>query len=191
MARDLGSRDGQVHEQAQAVLDFWLREVPPGKRFARDAAIDAECERRFKTLRDELAATGAAGWWDDPRDLLAAVIVLDQFSRNIYRGAAEAFAADPIALALAEKAVTAGWDRAMDSVERSFLYLPFQHAENAVDQDRSLALYEQLGEAEALAFARTHREVIARFGRFPGRNVALGRQSTPEEAAFLSEPQPF
>lgn len=191
MAGDLGTRDTQVHAETEAVLHFWLEEVPPEKRFARDAALDIECERRFRHLRDEVAATGAAGWWDDPRSLLAAVILLDQFSRNIYRGHAEAFAADPIARALAEKAIEQGWDRAMDPAERQFLYMPFQHSEDAVDQERSVALFEALGEEQALRFARLHRDVIARFGRFPGRNAALGRTDTPEEKAYLAEDQLF
>ena len=89
MARDLGGDTAQVHAQAEAVLHFWFEEVPPEGRFAHDPGLDAECARRFKGLRDDLAATGAAGWWDDPRGLFAAVILLDQFSRNIYRGSAE------------------------------------------------------------------------------------------------------
>ena len=186
MARDLGTRDTQVHAKAAAVLHFWLHEVPAEKRFARDAVLDAECARRFRDLRDELAATGAAGWWDSARDVLAAVIVLDQFSRNIYRGSAEAFAADPVARALADKAVVEGWDRSLTADERQFLYMPFQHSEEASDQDRSVTLFEQLGEPEPLNFARLHWDVIARFGRFPGRNAALGRETTAEEAAFLA-----
>jgi uncharacterized protein (DUF924 family) len=191
MAGDLGARTRQVHAEAEAVLHFWLHEVPPEKRFARDDALDAECARRFKALRDELAATGAAGWWDDPRDALAAVIVLDQFSRNIYRGSAEAFAADPIAHALADKAIREGWDREMTVEERQFLYLPFQHAETAADQERALALFANLGDEKALRYAELHRDVIRRFGRFPGRNAALGRPNTPAEEAFLAEEQAF
>jgi uncharacterized protein (DUF924 family) len=188
MAGDLGAHKRQVHAEADAVLRFWLHEVPPDRRFVRDEAIDAECARRFKHLRDELAATGAAGWWDDPRAALAAVIVLDQFSRNIYRGSAEAFAADPIAHALADKAIREGWDRQMTVPERQFLYLPFQHAETAADQDRALALFASLGDEKAMHYAKLHRDVIRRFGRFPHRNAALGRKSTPEEEAYLAEP---
>jgi uncharacterized protein (DUF924 family) len=191
MAGDLGAHRRQVHAEAEAVLHFWLHEVPPEKRFARDDTLDAECARRFKALRDALAATGAAGWWDDPRELLAAVIVLDQFSRNIYRGSAEAFAADPIAHALADKAIRERWDQEMTVEERQFLYLPFQHAETAADQERALKLFASLGEETALRYAELHRDVIRRFGRFPGRNAALGRPNTPDEEAFLAEEQAF
>lgn len=191
MAGDLGAQDDQVHAEAEAVLRFWLEEVPPEKRFARDDGLDAECERRFGALRDRVAAAGAVGWCDDPRTLLAAVILLDQFSRNIYRGSAEAFAADPIAFALAETAIARGWDRHMTVAERQFLYMPFQHAEDRADQERSVALYEALDDPLSARFAHLHRDVIARFGRFPGRNAALGRANTPEEEAFLEEEQAF
>lgn len=182
---------GRIHAEAEAVLHFWLQEVPPENHFARDDALDAECARRFQGLRDTLAATGAKGWADDPRHLLAAVIALDQFSRNIYRGAAAAFAADPLARSLAAKAVAAGWDLAMAQTERAFLYLPFQHSEDEADQDRSVALFDALDDEESRRFARLHRDVIRRFGRFPGRNAALGRTDTPEEAAFLREDRAF
>lgn len=191
MAGDLGTRDTQVHAKAEAVLHFWLDEVPPEKRFARDSALDATLEHRFKGLRDELAATGAAGWWDHPRDLLAAIILLDQFSRNIYRGSGEAFAADPIALRLADKAIEQGWDRDMNAVERQFLYMPFQHSEDAADQERAVSLFGDIGDPKSLDFAHAHRDVIRRFGRFPGRNAALGRANTPEEQAFLAQDQLF
>ena len=191
MAGDLGAHKRQVHAAAEAVLRFWLHEVPPEKRFARDGALDAECARRFKALRDELAATGAAGWWDDPRDALAAVIALDQFSRNIYRGSAEAFAADPIARSLADKAIRQGWDRDMTIPERQFLYMPFQHSEDAADQDRAVALFASTGDEQSSRFAELHRDAIRRFGRFPGRNAALGRPNTPEEKAFLAQEQAF
>ena len=191
MARDLGGDTAQVYAQAEAVLHFWFEEVPPDRRFAHDPGLDAECARRFKGLRDDLAATGAAGWWDDPRGLFAAVILLDQFSRNIYRGSAEAYAADPVARALADKAIVCGWDRDMRATERQFLYLPFQHSEDAADQERSVALFEALGQPEPLRYAHLHRDVIGRFGRFPGRNAALGRANTAEEEAFLAEKQDF
>ncbi|MBA2919844.1 DUF924 family protein [Sphingomonas sp. MAH-20] len=191
MAGDLGAHTRQVHAEAEAVLHFWLEEVPPEKRFARDDALDAECARRFKALRDRLAATAAAGLRDDPRHLLGAVIALDQFSRNIYRGSAEAFAADPIARSLSEHALREGWDRGMSIPERQFLYMPFQHSEDAADQDRSVALFTALGDGKSLDYATLHRDVIRRFGRFPGRNAALGRPNTSDEEAFLAEDQAF
>lgn len=173
------------------MLDFWFRETPPEKRFKRDATFDAECARRFKALRDRVLAEGAAGWADAPETLLAAVILLDQFSRNIYRGKAEAFAGDALARSLSDQAIARGWDRGMTDEEKQFLYMPFMHAEDAAGQARSIALFETLG-GDPYRFAQMHKNVIDRFGRFPGRNAALGRADTPEEARFLvEEPQHF
>jgi uncharacterized protein (DUF924 family) len=180
-----------IKSAAEDILHFWLAEIPPEKRFARDDRIDAECTRRFKDVRDSLLANDARGWLDDRRTLLAAVIALDQFSRNIYRGSAEAFAGDALAQALARKAVDAGWNRDMIVAERIFLYMPFQHSEDIADQERSVALFDKLGDANARRFAHLHRDVIRHFGRFPGRNAALGRANTPAEVEFLKEDQAF
>lgn len=191
MTRDLGSGLGQVHraeiaEAAREVLRFWLVETPPGKRFARDAALDAEIERRFGALHRSLSGEGAADWESDPRTLLAAVIVLDQFSRNLYRGSAAAFAQDDAARALTELALAKDWAVGLDATERQFLYLPLMHSERLADQERAVALFEANGDDFVADFARRHRDQIARFGRFPGRNAALGRTSTPVEAALLA-----
>lgn len=187
MAGDLGLGRAQVH-RASEVLDFWLRETPKEKRFATDVALDAEIDRRFGGLRDAVVRTHAVDWVDEPHALLAAVILIDQFSRNIFRGSAAAFAADPLARELARFAIDRGWDRDMSPLERQFLYMPFQHSESRTDQLLAVALFEAIGEAEGLRFARLHLEQIERFGRFPQRNDALGRESTAEEIAFLSEP---
>lgn len=192
MARDLGTPRTEVHQeaieqQAEAVLDFWLRQTPPDKRFARDAALDAEIARRFGGLIDEVAAAHAAGWRARPRTLLAAVILLDQFSRNIRRGKADAFANDPLARALTDEAIAKGWDLGMSPAERQFLYLPLMHCERLDAQVRSLPLFDA-ADANAANFARLHCAQIARFGRFPGRNAALGRATTPAEAELLKEP---
>lgn len=191
MTGDLGAQGGQVHEQAAAVLRFWFDEIPAEKRFANDSGVDAECARRFGPLHRRLVETEAAGWTSDARAILAAVIILDQFSRNMFRGSAKAFASDPLARRLADLAVDQGWDVKLTAEERQFLYMPFMHSESPADQDRAVGLFERLGDAESLKFARMHREVIDRFGRFPGRNAALGRPNTPEEAAYLAGPQAF
>ena len=159
--------------------------VPPERRFATDDAIDAQCEARFGVIRDTILATNAAAWRTDPRTLLAAIIALDQFSRNIHRGSPRAFEADGLALTLAREAIGQGWDRGLSIAERQFLYMPFQHAEDAAVQAESVALFATLGDADGADFARMHQEVIARFGRFPSRNAALGRTSTAEEHAWL------
>lgn len=178
----------EVHHWTREILDFWLIETPPEKRFAHDVALDGAIARRFGALREQVRADRAAAWRDDPHSLLAAVILFDQFSRNIFRGKAEAFAADPLARELARFALDRGWDAAMTPEERQFLYMPFMHSENASDQALCVRLFGTLGEPESLDYARRHAEQIARFGRFPQRNRALGRVSTPEEEALLSRP---
>jgi uncharacterized protein (DUF924 family) len=186
MGGDLGAGQGEVH--ARAVLDFWFGEVPPEKRFARDAALDAEIGRRFGAMRDEVVATDAAGWLSDPDTMLAAIILLDQFSRNIHRDTAQAFAADSLALRLTHEAIAHRWDDAIDAERRAFLYMPLMHAEDRAVQQESIVRFTRLGNEENLAFAHEHAAVIDRFGRFASRNAALGRASTPEELAWLSQP---
>ncbi len=193
MASDLGSGAAEVHAhdvaaKAEEVLNFWFAGLMPEQWFAKSDGLDREIGERFEPLRREVLGSKAAGWRDDPRPLLAAVILLDQFSRNIHRGTAEAFAADPLAQELASLAVERGWDREMTPEQRQFLYLPFEHAENRELQAVSLSCFEALGLEAPLEYARQHAEVIARYGRYPSRNAALGRTSTPEEEAYLSQP---
>lgn len=178
----------QVHRTARAILDYWLREVPPEKRFAKDEAIDRAIAERFGAAHDAIVASGAAEWRDDPAQLLAAVIAVDQFSRNLFRDDARAFAGDPLARELTGEALDKGWDAGMSAEERQFLYMPLMHSEDIADQDRSVALYATLGLPEAFDFAKRHRDQIAQFGRFPGRNAALGRESTPQEIELLKQP---
>ncbi|MEJ2518190.1 MAG: DUF924 domain-containing protein, partial [Methyloceanibacter sp.] len=127
-------------------------------------------------------------WLRNPQGRLAAILVLDQFPRNIYRGSPRAFATDEEALALSRDAIAAGADKELPPEQRAFLYMPFQHTETLADQRRSLELFEALGNPENLDFAARHYEIIERFGRFPHRNAVLGRVSTPEELAFLEQP---
>lgn len=188
MASDLGSTATEVHARAEEVLSFWFEALMPEQWFAKSEALDREIGDLFEALRVAVLESKAAGWRDEPRTLLAAVILLDQFSRNVHRGTAEAFAADPLAQELASLAVARGWDRAMTPEQRQFLYLPFEHAESRELQAVSLSCFEALGQEEALEYARQHAEVIARYGRFPSRNAALGRQSTPEEKEYLAQP---
>lgn len=175
-------------EDAAAVLAFWFDELTPEQRFAKDAAIDATIRRRFGGLHAALSQQVPDAWTADPRALLAAVIVLDQFSRNLYRDDPRAFARDAVALDLARRAIERGDDRRMDPVERQFLYMPFMHSEHAGDQARCVALMRMTGNAEAIDFAEQHRAIIDRFGRFPHRNEVLGRTTTAEEAEFLEQP---
>ena len=169
------------------VFRFWFEEVTKDRWFARSDDIDAQIRERFLTLHEQLVAQDGPGV-TARRPLLAAVIVLDQFSRNLFRGTPRAFAADFIARRLARTAVEQGLDAAMSKQERLFLYLPFQHSEDREDQALSLRLYEQLGDGEWTRYALAHKVIIDRFGRFPHRNATLNRSSTAAEIALLKEP---
>jgi uncharacterized protein (DUF924 family) len=187
MARDLGIEDGQVHDAAERVLAFWLEEVPPEKRFARDDGVDRMCEARFGAVRQAVIDSHAARWRATPRSLLAAVILTDQFSRNIFRGRAEAFAADPLARALTGEALARDWPEVLTAEQRQFLFMPLMHSETMADQIRAISLFAADG-GEQHRYTELHAAQIARFGRFPQRNHALGRVSTTAEQAFLADP---
>jgi uncharacterized protein (DUF924 family) len=166
------------------VLRFWFKETPEAKRFASDHALDTAIRARFGILHERLARTRAEGWRDDPRSILAAIIVLDQFSRNMFREDGRAFAQDALALELAKEAIEKGFDQQLSDTEKAFLYMPFEHSERLEDVERAVALLSPFG-GETKEYALRHRNVIARFGRYPGRNKLLKRESTPEEVAFL------
>jgi uncharacterized protein (DUF924 family) len=166
------------------VLEFWFQRERKDW-FAKDERFDAEILSRFLPLYERAAAGGLADWLQAPRSCLALVIVLDQFPRNMFRGSARAFAADPLALAAARTIVERGWDRSFSPDERTFAYLPFEHSESIEDQERSLKLFEG---GENFEWARKHYDIVRRFGRFPHRNAVLGRESTPDEREFLSQP---
>ena len=169
------------------VLHFWFDELGEADWFSGDAGIDQEISTRFLALHLQLVATDAAGI-QEPRALLAAVIVLDQFSRNLFRNGPRAYASDPMARRLASQAIDAGYDQALAARQRLFLYLPFQHSEHAGHQALAVEKISALDNADSTRYARLHQQLIERFGRFPGRNAALGRQSTPEEIAALKGP---
>jgi len=170
-----------------AVLQFWFQELPGKQWFAKNAALDARIRERFLATHEQLVANDGADV-SGPRAMLAAVVVLDQFSRNMFRGDARAFAADAIARRIATNAIDRGFDKGMGKEERMFLYMPFQHSEDRADQARSLALTEPLGNEGWTHFARMHKELIDRFGRFPHRNAVLNRQSTAEEIEAMKGP---
>ena len=168
----------------EAVLLFW-REAGPKRWFAQDSAFDAEIRGRFLATHEAAAAGRLSAWEDTAEGALALLIALDQFPRNMFRGTARAFSTDPLVLAAARRAIERGFDLVIPMPERNFFYLPFEHSENLADQERSVALAETTGDAEAVKWAKVHLDVIRRFGRFPHRNVVLGRVSTPVEIAFL------
>ena len=189
----LEARDGT----ARKILEFWFGDAPEyGRRrmewFRKDAAFDAQVRENFLPVY-ELAATGSMrNWQDHAAECLALTILLDQFPRNMFRDSARAFAADGLAREAAQHAIAAGYDRDGKPVERLFYYLPFEHSEALEDQQLACRLIEPLAafpDTEGVFdYALRHRDVVRRFGRFPHRNTALGRTSTPEEAAFVAQP---
>ena len=170
--------------RAEEVLRFWFGQDPK-HWFVKNASFDAEIRSRFLPLYDELAAN--EDWLSRPYHCLARIVVLDQFPRNMFRGTARAFAADPLALAAAKQAVAKGYDRDLLPAEKQFVYLPFEHSEALADQERACELMRPLGD-EQYDYALRHKAIIERFGRFPHRNAILGRESTPEEIEFLKQP---
>jgi uncharacterized protein (DUF924 family) len=181
------------------VLDFWFgRPGDPAfgqfrqSWFKKDAAFDELVRTRFGALHEAVAAASIELWKASAQRALAYVIVLDQMSRNLFRDTPRAFAYDAHALAMARDAVAGELDRALRPLERSFLYMPFEHSEALADQARSVELFESLRPfaecAATIPYAQMHYDVIARFGRFPHRNPILGRASTPEEIEYLSDP---
>lgn len=199
----MSARDPALPDEARAVLDFWFGasgDPAHGQRrrawFEKDPAFDAQIAARFGTLIERALAGGLAQWRADPVQplpALAQVVVLDQFTRNVFRGSARAFAGDAIALATAQALVDAGADRRLGGVQRQFAYLPFEHAEDLALQRIAVRLFEQLERdwpalAGVAEWARRHRDIVERFGRFPHRNLQLGRVSSDEELAFLRGP---
>ncbi|QEI04583.1 DUF924 domain-containing protein [Pigmentiphaga aceris] len=184
----------------QAVLDFWF--LPAGDAghlasrevwFRKDPAFDAEIRTRFERLIQQAVDGGLQDWEAEPRGALARIVLLDQFTRNIWRDTPQAFSGDAVALKAAQQAVDAGHDLAVSPVERAFFYLPFEHAEDLNLQDRSVALFTALTSADPnaallLDYAHRHRDVIKQFDRFPHRNRILGRTNTPEEVVYLAQP---
>jgi len=185
---------------AQAVLDFWFgAEGSPesGKSrpewFRKDPAFDDSIRQRLGAQVEAALAGGLRDWDSHAASALARILLLDQFTRNIFRDTPRAFAGDALALAAARAMVAARQDATLPPLQRSFIYLPFEHAEDLAAQDESVRLFAQLAAAapelqQTLDYAHRHRDVIARFGRFPHRNKVLGRESTAEEIAFLQQP---
>lgn len=170
------------------VLAFWFEELGRKAWFAKSADTDAAIRDRFLILYEVLTTWPVEDALASPERALATVLVLDQFPRNLFRDSPEAFASDAMAREVASAAIARGLDSAMTTDQRLFLYLPFEHSEDAGDQERAVALISALGDDEYTRFALAHKKVIDRFGRFPHRNEVLGRPSTPEEEAFLKEP---
>lgn len=170
------------------ILDYWLGEVGPEGWYAGGEALDADIRERFGDIWQAAAEGGLEHWVEGTVGTLAYLILCDQLARNMHRGTAQAFATDAQALAAAKLAVDQGWDLNAPEPERQFFYMPFEHSENPADQARAVELLTErlASDPEMALHARAHREIIARFGRFPFRNAALGRETTAVEAEFLA-----
>jgi uncharacterized protein (DUF924 family) len=177
-----------VLTRAEDVLRFWFDETTPRQWFAQDARFDRTVEERFRAVHAKAVACELWTWRTSPEGRLAEIIVLDQFSRNLFRQDARAFAADPLALALAQEAVARGELESLAPPRGAFLIMPYMHSESLAVHEEALRLFARPGLESNLEFERRHQAIIARFGRFPHRNRALGRTSTPEELAFLQQP---
>lgn len=168
------------------VLNFWFIETPPRNWWGADPGFDTVIAERFSRVHAAAAAGELFEWRREPRGRLAEVIVLDQFSRNLFRGTARAFASDPLALGLAQEAVAGSHDRSLPMQERAFLYMPYMHSESRVIHAHAKRLFTTPGMEDN--YELRHKAIVDRFGRYPNRNAALGRVSTPEELVFLEQP---
>ena len=170
------------------VLQFWFSELEPRQWWVKDEALDREIEERFGNAHADAAAGKLYHWREDAAGRLAEIIVLDQFSRNLFRDSACAFAYDGMALVLAQEAVRIGADREVDIPERNFFYMPYMHSESMAIHMQAVKLFDQPGLEFNLEFELKHKAIIDRFGRYPHRNAVLGRESTAEEIEFLKQP---
>ena len=177
-----------MHQSPDSVISFWFEEIAPKQWWEKSADFDQLIFRRFGALHKAAAACELFAWRETALGRLAEVLVLDQFSRNIYRDQASALACDPLALALAQTAVAVQADSELEVKERSFLYLPYMHSESSMMHLVAMALFDAPGMESSLEFERKHKDIIERFGRFPHRNALLGRVSTPNEIEFLAMP---
>ena len=178
-----------VHSDWVKVVErFWFEELNPPQWFKKSDETDMLISERYSQLLNDVASTDIDELVADAATALSAVIVLDQFPRNMFRGTPRAFATDGKALVVAKKAVALGFDSGLGAAQRVFLYLPYEHSEDLADQDRAVQLISSIGDDSYTQYAEEHRKVIREFGRFPHRNEILGRRSTEAEEAFLATP---
>lgn len=172
----------------EQVLKFWFEELTPQQWFTKSDELDAAIKVRFTQLLTSASQCELFEWRQSAEGRLAEIIVLDQFSRNIYRDQAKAFAQDPLALALAQEAVSVGADKLLSDQQKAFLYMPYMHSESKAVHEQAVKLFSQPGLEYNLDFEMKHKVIIDEFGRYPHRNEILGRNSTPEEIGFLKQP---
>ncbi len=177
--------------RAQDILTFWFDEAGPKRWFKRSSDFDLMCRERFLPTLEAAAAGECWQWRETPAGRCAEILVLDQFSRNLFRDSARAFAQDGMALILAQEAVASGDHLHMTADQQYFTYMPYMHSESLLIHDEALRLFTDLGKPESLRYEKAHRAVLEQFGRYPGRNAALGRKSTPEEVDYLANNRGF
>ena len=172
----------------QEILKFWFEELEPKQWWVKDFELDQLIIARFSEIHDRAARCELAGWRKNASGRLAEIIVLDQFSRNMFRGSPLSFAYDPLALALSQEAISAGADQLLSPVERNFLYMPFMHSESLQIHEEAVELFRRNGQQGNFEYELKHKAIIERFGRYPHRNEVLGRESTEAELEFLQQP---
>jgi len=172
----------------QLVIDFWFDEIDPKQWWRQDDEFDRRIRERFGVLHAQASKCELFAWRTSALGRLAEIIVLDQFSRNMFRNTAQAFAFDPLALALAQEAITAHAPEALEPAKRAFLYMPFMHSESLLIHEIAARLFAEEGMDSNLDFELRHKVIIERFGRYPHRNAVLGRESSDEEIEFLKTP---
>lgn len=182
---------GQNIQSASQIIDFWFSDAAKKRWFRSTRKFDNELRQRFGLTVQAALDGHLDDWLESVNGSLALVILLDQFPLNIYRGEAKGFAGEAKSRAVALHAIEQGWDRELGDAEKGFLYLPFMHSESLADQDRAVDLFRLAGLDGNLRWAKHHREIVRRFGRFPHRNAILGRESTAEELAWLASDEAF
>ncbi len=182
----MNPEDIKVHDEAQALLDFWFVECSHKDWFGGKTDFDTKVSQRFLLTLKRAERCELFEWRDTPQGRLAEIIVLDQFSRQLYRGTGDAFKNDAMALTLAQEAVAGGHDMALSEIQQQFLLMPYMHSESLVVHEEAMNLFRKLDDS-AFEYEEKHHDIIKRFGRYPKRNEALGRTSTPDELAYIAE----
>ncbi|OIQ18971.1 MAG: hypothetical protein BM556_06715 [Bacteriovorax sp. MedPE-SWde] len=172
----------------KSILDFWFKELTPQQWWAKDPKLDTDIKRQFQKIHEDAKNCKLSHWRESPKGSLAEIIILDQFSRNIFRDTPQSFSCDPLALGLAQVAIEKGFDKQLSLQERAFLYLPYMHSESLQIHNEAISLFSAKGLESNLEFEMKHHTIIEKFGRYPHRNKILGRESTLEEEEFLKGP---
>lgn len=175
----------------QEIIDFWFEELTPNQWYEKDENLDLKMTERFIALHSSVVAGECSSWRSDPIGRLAEVLVIDQFSRNIYRDDAKSFIYDPMALVLAQETIRGEYHKEFEAKYKQFLYMPYMHSESNMIHNSAMLLFSEPGLEESFQYELKHKSIIERFGRYPHRNEALGRSSTPEEIEFLKQADPI